>query len=338
MTKHLLHLMIGSLVLLCSASIAQPVLTATGINPVIGESFTLYGSTAQVSPGGAGPNATWNLAISGTSTGVSTYEAAASAPSGSSFTGATVAAYNATTSAAQFYKPTTTDLEYCGLVVGAVATVYSSPEIYMQYPFSYTNSFTHNFQAQYTSGYTYTRKGHVTVTSDAYGTLTTPAGTFTDVMRVHMVEAYTDSAHTLNPYEINITNDEYLWYKTGYHLYLAYVGTTTSSQSGTTYGAAYLTGNVGINSTPDLLLSSNLYPNPAINNMTLDLNLKENQKVQIRFVNSLGQQVLNSQTVDCLQGLNSIQFDVADLPEGIYFAEITLKDNAIVNKRFVVTK
>ena len=72
--------------------------------------------------------------------------------------------------------------------------------------------------------------------------------------------------------------------------------------------------------------------------MTLDLNLKENQKVQIRFVNSLGQQVLNSQTVDCLQGLNSIQFDVADLPEGIYFAEITLKDNAIVNKRFVVTK
>jgi len=57
MNKKLLNLMAGSLVLICSVSIVQPTLTATGSNPIVGDSYTLFNGN-YVSQGNSGANQT----------------------------------------------------------------------------------------------------------------------------------------------------------------------------------------------------------------------------------------------------------------------------------------
>ncbi|MCC6702640.1 MAG: T9SS type A sorting domain-containing protein [Fluviicola sp.] len=45
-----------------------------------------------------------------------------------------------------------------------------------------------------------------------------------------------------------------------------------------------------------------------------------------------------NQQMEGFQGTNTIQLDVATLPEGIYFASIVLDGTTAATKRFVVAK
>jgi hypothetical protein len=103
-------------------------------------------------------------------------------------------------------------------------------------------------------------------------------------------------------------------------------------------GGAYVTGNVGINEASDLIIASDLFPNPASNKITLDFTLTESKNANVAIYNLLGQNMNLNTDLSAVQGKNSVEITIDLLPEGIYFAQIALEGNVSLNKRFVVSK
>ncbi len=338
MKKKLLNLMAGCMALIGSVSIAQPTLTATGINPVLSESLTYFNAN-YVSPGSSGASQTWNLStMSGTSGGLITIVTPASTTNGSNFSSSTVAAENVSSGTDSYYKTSATALQNSGIDAGGTLITYSNFEDYLHFPFSFSNSYTDTWAAQFFSGYQFWRTGATTVTADSYGTLITPNGTYTNVMRTHFVQVYQDSAYPGFPYVITYNNDQYFWYKEGVHLPIAAVYNLTSSSGGPYTGGYYRSGAVGINEVQNYISSSSVFPNPAVDIVTINIELTENKKIDVKLFNSLGQQMEVNETSDGFQGLNTIQLNVATLPVGIYFAQVLIEGNIAVTKRFIVNR
>lgn len=327
------------LVLISTVSIAQPVLTATGINPVVGNTYTLFGSP-YVSPGSAGAGQTWNLStMTGTTAGLTTVVLPSATTYGASFSSSTVGCNNPTANTVNYYKTSATALQNSGIASGTTPFIYSNFEDFLHFPCSFNDTYVDSWAATFVSGgYTFYRTGSTTVTADGYGTLITPNGTYTNTMRVHFVQVYQDSAFVGVPYIITYNNDEYMWYRNGIHVQVASLYTLTSSAGGPYTGGSYVTGTVGIDDAADFISASNLFPNPASDQLTVDFTLTESKKVDVQLFNSIGQSVYINQTAQGLQGVNTIQLNVAGLPEGIYFAKILLDGEVGATKRFVITK
>jgi hypothetical protein len=126
-----------------------------------------------------------------------------------------------------------------------------------------------------------------------------------------------------------------MWYKEGINIQIATVYTTSVSNGSTYTGGSYLTGNVGINDTPEQQFTANLYPNPANDEVSIDYVLTSNQDVNLKLINSMGQQVKTDYNAEGVQGNNTIKLDVADLPDGIYFAQLLIDGKIGATKRFI---
>lgn len=254
---------------------------------------------------------------------------------GSSFPQANVACTATGNSSIGYYKASSTALQLCGSY-GSIGMVYSDFEDMLRFPCTYNSTYTDSWATQFSSGgYTFYRKGNTTVTADSYGTLITPNGTYTNVMRVHFVQSYKDSAYIGTPYLINYTNDEYMWYKEGINIQIATVYTTSVSNGSTYTGGSYITGNVGINDSPEQQLATNIYPNPAKDQVSIEYSLTSNQNVDYRLINSMGQQVKAVYNTEGIQGNNTLKLDVADLPDGIYFTQLLIDGKIAATKRFI---
>jgi hypothetical protein len=326
-----------SAVLWYTVSMSQPVLTSGGINPVVGESYShTVGSYA--SPGSAGASQSWDISsITGSSSGLVSVVAPASTINGASFPGSNVA-YSYSSGSVIYLKTSASALQNYGAYSNSVVMPYSNPEDLLRFPVHYNDTYVDPFSTQFVnSGYTYYRSGTATVTADAWGTLTTPAGTYTNVMRVHLVEAYQDSADFGGPFIITYNNDEYLWYKEGTHIQLAWVYTITNSISGSTSVGAYMEAGSGVEAL-EVLTGANISPNPARNMINIDFSLSQEQDAIIRVYNAVGQEVKASQTIDGQAGENSVQLDVGDLPQGCYYAQLMLNGKLLAPQRFVVVK
>lgn len=338
MTKKLLTFMTGGLLMACTAAYAQPTLTATGCNPTLGESYTLK-TAAFESEGGSGPNQTWNLAMpGGVSGGLISVVAPSSTPNGSSFTNASIALSNTSSGTILYQKTSGTSAQNYGFVGGGTVSPYSNPEDMIRFPFNYTNTYSDNWAGQFVSGgNTFFRSGKTTVTADAYGTLTTPNGTYTNVMRVHFLQEYKDSTDLGGfPFEIFYQNDQYMWYKDGVHAQLATVFTLESDVSAPVTGSNYLSGNTsGLSMADNVIASSNLYPNPATDKINIEFVLADNKRVDILIFNELGQRMDFRKTLDGLNGENSTELDVAALTAGVYFANIIVEGKIVAKQKFV---
>lgn len=69
-----------------------------------------------------------------------------------------------------------------------------------------------------------------------------------------------------------------------------------------------------------------MYPNPAKENITLEFMLEESGNIQFSFYDISGKQIINSEIVHGIQGMNKKQFNVKSLSQGFYFLHIQ-KDN-----------
>jgi hypothetical protein len=330
----LLFLLTGGL---CSALIAQPVLTATGIAPVVGDSYSTTGSS-YVSPGGSGANQTWNLAFTNGGASTSTGVTPGSSPYAASFPQATVA-FNGG-GVWTFNKSTTTAWQNCGVVNGSGTVLsYSDFEDFLHFPFTYTNTYTDPWAVTYIqASYTYYRWGTTTVTADAYGTLTTPDGTFSNVTRVHFYQVYKDSTNIAStPFVVNYVNDQYMWYLNGNHSVIASVYTLTPDMSSPFTGGYYMNNVVsGVNDF-SALTSLSVAPNPANEQANFTVSLSEGKEVSVALFNAIGEEVGVAVTTTGMIGENRITMPVADLPAGIYFAAVSLDGIQTSTQKFVVT-
>ncbi len=315
-------------------SIAQTI-TATGSNPVIGETFN-YKTTSYFGPGTSGTGQTWNFStISGAST-TSNVVSVSSTPNGSSFPNANVALTGAG-STYSYQKTSATVLQNYGFVGSGVVIAYSNPEDLLRYPFSFSNTFSDTWAAIFTNGgYTFYRNGSSTITADGTGTLITPTATFTGVLRVHLVENYSDSVNIFGtPTVTTYNNDQYLWYKDGIHYPLASCYSLTTGAGTTTGGSYYVSTSVGIEENLALANSINLFPNPTSENIRLKYNIESTTSVKISIINILGQEVYAEEISKLSAGEQTIDLNVSSFEKGTYFVKIQTNDSFATKKIIV---
>ncbi len=349
MKKSLQKLFTVASLAFATMALAQPTLTALGMNAVVGDQLNNH-TAGYTSPGNSGANQTWNLSAMGTGTlNVYSGVTVASTPYAVNFPAANVALTSTVSSQYIYYKTSSTALQLEGLAVNSGTTsvkfIYSNPEDFLHFPFSYNNTYTDPWQTTFsTGGSQFLRRGNTTVTADGYGTVTTPAGTFSNVMRIHFVQIYSDSTNIsgFGPYVINYNNDEYIWYLNNNHYPLATVSTLSTTSSFTnsvSQNGTYLTGIIaGIESPSQYISAVNLFPNPASLSANLSISLTENKQVSIQVVNILGSEVGKSIVSEGMQGKNDYKLEVSNLSEGVYFAQISLNGVLASVQKVIISK
>lgn len=336
--KKSLRLFFGASFLASAGVVAQPTLTAAGTNIVIGDQL-IESNASYVSPGSAGANQTWNLsAMTTSSTATVNVVHPDSTANGASFPNANVAADRA--GVVGYYNATGTSFENYGNFAGGITVPYTNPEDLLHFPFTYNDSYTDNFTATFVAGgSTVYRVGTCTVTADGYGTVTTPAGTYTNALRIHLVEAYQDSSNIFGtPYISTYNNDQYMWYDNNRHWAIASVFSYTTTLSGTTQGGTFYGAPVGIRSNAAFDGAVKVYPNPATAAIKVKVELEQNQRVELRLFNSLGEQVAIPVSARGVRGENVYQLDVSLYTEGIYFMQMWVNGTLSATRRFAVAR
>ena len=77
-----------------------------------------------------------------------------------------------------------------------------------------------------------------------------------------------------------------------------------------------------------------IYPNPAQDDLTISLSIKESAKVEIEFVNANGFSVL-SESHDAYTGVNQFKINVEEFLSGIYYVKIVANDKVTIKKLIV---
>ncbi len=89
------------------------------------------------------------------------------------------------------------------------------------------------------------------------------------------------------------------------------------------YQAALSSFTLGMNEQTRKNIIKNIYPNPATNQVNIDLDIPSNENVKLSLINSIGQEIKHIDLGNT-SGTKNITFDVSDLTKGIYFVNITI--------------
>jgi hypothetical protein len=331
MKKNLLSIL-SAITIFSSVAVAQPTLTAAGMNQVVGDVYTLANGTS-VNPGSAGANQTWTV-IPTTMNTSATYSTSlpSATPYASSFTAANVSYF---TSGYYFYNNTSASAmqnngQYLGLTLS-----YSNPEDILHFPFNMGNTYSDTWAVTFINGTTFTRTGTTTVTYDGYGSLKLASGVYNNAVRVHFQQVYSD---VYSGGTINYNNDEYMWYINGNHQPVAvtYTLTNSTSPSNPTKYAVIMSNVVSsVYDHEDVFSSISTFPVPASNE--INFNLNNTPVTSIEIIDIAGKSIYNQPVIeDHIQ--NYVTVNTSEFKDGIYFAKFTTKDGQIGTKKISIAK
>lgn len=295
--------------------LAQPTISAFEMSPLAGESYVTYNCN-WVDPGASGANVTFDFSgLVKTDTTFVAYTGGNAAYPGSNLT-ASYTTYGQTDQI--FINASVNGLSYVGMFLENVVSVLYQDEMELHtYLLTYNATNTDYFHATFAP---WERFGTITTTADAYGTLITPEGTFTNVLRVHYLQNYTDSSSFS---EIDFVSDVYAWYKEGIHYPVASVTYYTTPQGGFTQRANYLeTTTLGL--TEEEKTSLSIYPNPASDKATICLKSNETLK-------TLALTDINGRAIDLAYTASSteVSLDLHNLNAGIYLIKLQYQSGEI---------
>lgn len=292
---------------LCEIAIAQPTLTASNINPVFGDTYTLYGLVAFADTLQNGPNVIWDYS-SFVPTGIDTM--VATSPVGSAVPSASIRYLFPTHNVSNYYNANQSKFEYAGYDNPSGINTYTDPETLLNFPFQYNDSFS-DYLASHWPGPTQFRYGTVYSKADAYGTLILPNVTYTNVLRVKSNYYLKDSMSG-----IPATNYTYItlrWYAPGYHFPVASV---------MEYGNMvppifnYITGTP--TTLTDLRVHGiSVYPNPCINSLQIKTET-EFKILKATIIDYSGRSVFKGESTQGKQ----FNMNTNNLASGFYILEI----------------
>ena len=307
-----------------------PTLTSSNSAPQSGDAFKRYNAdTTGVLPGDPGAGQTWNFSNLGIQTTYFTYNyvAPSATPYGTLFPDATVSYAN--DPAYGYYKVTSSVYEIVGMSSSVNSWIYSDPEVIFTYPFSYGSNLVDSLHAtSFYLGINHFRIGTRTTVADGYGTLILPSGRYNNLLRIKVIQNYSDSSSTnvVHVYEVS-----YSWYDGVNKTPVLTISTLSNTVSGSTTSVKMV--NVssaadGIADNKTLQESLVLYPNPANNQVSITLpGTWATSENIISVYNTRGLLIVLKHALD-----KSIELDISTLPSGIYIINITGNANNLVSK------
>lgn len=334
---------ISTIFLTCNLAFAQIQLTNTlGYMP--GDTYQLQGCVALESNlGAAGANVTVNLANL-TPSGdrlTTSFTQVSGTPYATTFPSATVVSPVTSTngtSGYSYYKLTNSRMELMGIATSQYVMVFSDPMLLSSYPTNYGDSVGDIFVASYeANGVQTMRNGSVTMEADAWGTITTPTGTF-PYLRTRIEQNIADTFLMMGEI-IGFSNTQTITYN-----YMAsgwktpiYSYSEVYSGFGNSVSANYAlssSGQTALGEQPNKIELVDAYPNPAQDevNFVLPANSMVSL-VTIKVADITGKTV-------CLNDIeitnqSSIKLDTKSLTTGLYFAELVI-EGKLYRSKFMV--
>jgi hypothetical protein len=211
---------------------------------------------------------------------------------------------------------------------------YPNPLKQIVFPFGYSDTFTDTFTQIYLdmsgSDYHYIN-GTNTVTADGYGTLIVDSVPIPDVLRIHSVAMITDSNNLFGV--VSRTEHTYRWYaagKKGFVLTLNMSYFDTTEVVTADYQKQF---NYNTSVPPaENQLTLRVYPNPASENIMLDL--PDEMIAQVRILDLSGKVIL--QLVPNQQ--SNVLLPLTGITGGQYIIEVTTDKRERVYRKIVVKR
>ncbi|MNU81491.1 hypothetical protein D3C71_711510 [compost metagenome] len=292
---------------LCLKTCAQTTLTGEDLNPLQGQMSVVY-QCPIVNPGTSGANQTWDLSgLTPTATITRSYTS-------STIPGATIRQNKNTNGAA-----TSIDLK-CDSTGQEIITQsnettvvigYYNPKKTLALPAVYSISHQDYYHASASGTPVY---GELVEVVDGYGTLITPEGTFSNVVRVHLHDNFYIETNLETRY---YTEDTYTWYKAGIKDELA--STTSIAEVGQApyYESALYLETTSSGLTEEEMGRLAVYPTPVVSNFNIQPS--EAGVKSITITNVQGKLF----TCSYKELANSIIVNSEQLSSGVYFVRLT---------------
>jgi len=318
---------------------AQPVITYNGNAPQIGDVYNVsgipYGSTFD--PGPAGGGQSWDFSdVQPTLSMGTTAVNPASTPFADDFPEATISFRDNDPSyeSYNYWQLSNSEMFILGIGTdpGPNQTIihYLDSRKMMQYPFAFNDTYTDTYYYAYPSAIMLIhRRGTITATADAWGSVITPAGTYNSTLRIKKEKVYTDSVWNNGGDLMNVSTQsltDYEWYTASSHYPVLNIEVTDEGASGISYSS--LVGGIEDNA---LLSQISIYPNPADDIINVKLTDAVTDKMEIDIVNLKGQQLAQLEKT----GNNQFSADISGLVPGVYFLKIKSSPGKSVSARFI---
>ncbi len=340
--------LIFALLPLCLLSqIVNAQITLTSANtPINGTRFLTkdVDTTAakRLNLGAAGASQTWNfstVALDPAPASLKSFASTVGAPSANRFPTATLIERQGLTNAKgiNYHRINTSEWVILGDVDSAgQATVNPDPQTVFKYPFTMNSTFKDTFFLDDPDFGAFSVT--TTTTGDAWGSIQTSLGTFSS-LRLRRVSAATFSLFGI-PVNFDVTQTE--WWANQHAAPVFTHGRTiiTSaliSGSDTTYDGSVLTSQTLV-STQEVAVNhiENAFPSPASNLITMDIDVPVAAKVAAILVSTNGSILKTRNIGDVQSGRQQINFDVSDMPTGVYQVILMSDKGKLGNHKIVV--
>ncbi len=214
----------------------------------------------------------------------------------------------------------------------------SDPKGILSFPFTFNDAFTDSFSGMSHisvggNAFSQSRSGSTTVTADGFGTLQTPAGSFSNVLRVHTVETLTDmfmgfptSQQTIHRWSWYAENEKYLLLHID-----SIVVQPTSGPATTTISMFYRNSTITSVEPGAETLSFTCYPNPARDRLTVQSAKGDLQGTTILVTDLTGKTV---RTYSPFRG-DRADLSLQGLVPGIYLLRISSPEGLHTQKIIV---
>lgn len=221
---------------------------------------------------------------------------------------------------------TATEVQYVGLrYLTGPFDFTSDPQIWYQLPMTHNLSFTDTWEstAQDFQGSNYVRTGTTTVSYNGHGTVILPSGTFTDCARVETYEVFTDAyANDTLPYIHTTVN----YHKAGIPVpvFTTFVRLGVITQDYDTLGAytyAINDASVGLQRLEHTALLARVFPNPATDQVTVQLLGTPESAITVTVLDATGRTVRPPEVLPRTPS-PAIELQVGELRPGLYVLKI----------------
>jgi hypothetical protein len=301
---------------------AQPTITYASNGPQVGQSFILYNATTNPStPGNNGANQNWDfssLSVTGTNSVFNRVDPL-STPGGSNFPSANIAVYE--NGLYEYYNSSSSVFLTVGGESSSDTLIYSADLLQYEFPFTYQNTATNFFTAiDYNGGKNVFWKGTENETADAYGSLKTPEGVYSNVLRLKITNVEIDSVPMQGtPFMDTLFLTRYLFLAPdiAYPVMSIITDSLPRSPSSTQTTFAILFPE-GVNHVSLFQQSLHLFPNPAVGKTMLQLSLKQADKLTLSICNSMSAIVKSMPFAQLSAGKNEVPVDLSGLAAGEY--------------------
>ncbi|MEM6765216.1 MAG: T9SS type A sorting domain-containing protein [Bacteroidota bacterium] len=349
------HYLFAILLAVPALLFSQPVLTDAN-NPVPLTAYSQQDAVlTAVGPGSDAANSSWDFSMLMPDGEPFSFQVdiAANSAFADSFPEATFFSDLGEDSAAFFLNASSTGIEILGSIVAfqdeesmtvdTFTLKYTDPQTFLSYPFGPDASVedTYQFGFDLFGLGTSTTTGSQTQEGSGYGTLSTPEGTFENVLRIKTTSVETDSLVALGGFFTTVSttfSTQYTWHQAGeFNILMTWTKDSIAdpdfgSSVDTTISYGFGGVSTSISEQLEKDLSLQIYPSPMVDYLQIGVSLETSTALELSLYDLSGRMVASLPSTTYSQGGQEIQLETSQLVPGTYFLKIQTGEKALFRK------